>query len=156
MAETRQVTIPDNGDFKDVPVIEVLVKSGDSIEEEDRLIVLGWDKATIEVPAPFAGVVSELSVHVADKVSQGTPILMLEIAGTDKQTSAPQPTPAPPPAPAPAPASEPPSHPAPKSQVAPTVLRPSFPPSTIEEAAFAKAHASPSVRRFARELGVNL
>ena len=68
MAETKQVLIPDIGDFKDVPVIEVLVKPGDSIKAEDSLIVLESDKATIEVPSPFAGIIRELSVKVGDKV----------------------------------------------------------------------------------------
>lgn len=166
MAETKQVFVPDIGDFKDVPVIEVLVKPGDSIEEEDSLIVLESDKATIEVPAPFAGVISELSVKVGDKVSEGTAILTLEAAEADKeahaQQSEPAPTPAAPapdrvpaPTPAPAPAREstPPS--SKKSPPVPPLSQPSSPPP-VDEADFAKAHASPSVRRFARELGVNL
>lgn len=156
MAETKQVFVPDIGDFKDVPVIEVLVKPGDSIKEEDSLIVLESDKATIEVPAPFAGVISELSVKVGDKVSEGTAILALEAAEADKEAHVPQPEPAPAspePAPAPVPESTPRS--SKKSQPVPPLSQPSSSPPA-DEAGFAKAHASPSVRRFARELGVNL
>ncbi len=83
MAETKQVLIPDIGDFKDVPVIEVLVKPGDTIKAEDPLIVLESDKATIEVPSPFAGVVKDVSVQVGDKVSEGTPVLSMEVSETD-------------------------------------------------------------------------
>ncbi|MDN5836609.1 MAG: branched-chain alpha-keto acid dehydrogenase subunit E2, partial [Nitrosospira sp.] len=84
MAETKQVLIPDIGDFKDVPVIEVLVKSGDSIEVEDPLIVLESDKATIEVPSPFAGTVGEISVRVGDKVAEGTLVLVMQVPEADE------------------------------------------------------------------------
>ncbi|SFU47376.1 dihydrolipoyllysine-residue acetyltransferase [Nitrosospira multiformis] len=170
MAETKQVLIPDIGDFKDVPVIEVLVKPGDSIKAEDSLIVLESDKATIEVPSPFAGIIRELSVKVGDKVSEGLPILTVETSETEQAPSAAQREAAP--APAPAPAStvtsseqtfRPAAQPATQSQPAAQPPQPSssssrsaFAPSPIDEATFAKAHASPSVRRFARELGVNL
>ncbi|MDN5936880.1 MAG: E3 binding domain-containing protein, partial [Nitrosospira sp.] len=171
MAETKQVLIPDIGDFKDVPVIEVLVKTGDSIEVEDSLIVLESDKATIEVPSPFAGVVGEVSVRVGDKVAEGALVLVMQVQEADEAAashpvtvSAPQSTPQPSPpsasaqhsdavadsvaaAPRSAPAPIPAQRPARESGV-------DLPP--INEAAFAKAHASPSVRRFARELGVNL
>ncbi len=75
MSNVIEVKVPDIGDFKDIPVIEVLVKPGDSVEKEDSLITLESDKATMEVPAPEAGVVKELKVKVGDKVSQGTLIL---------------------------------------------------------------------------------
>jgi pyruvate dehydrogenase E2 component (dihydrolipoamide acetyltransferase) len=155
VAETKQVLIPDIGDFKDVPVIEVLVKSGDSIKVEDPLIVLESDKAAIEVPSPFAGVVKDMSVKVGDKVSEGTPVLSMEASEPEEAAPAPQsePTPASPPTPAPAPAPHPAPQPQPSLQPAPPPA-PTLPP--VDEAAFAKAHASPSVRRFARELGVNL
>ena len=81
VAESKQVSIPDIGDFKDVPVIEVLVKPGDSIKLEDPLIVLESDKATIEVPSPLAGVIENITVKVGDKVSEGTPILTMQISG---------------------------------------------------------------------------
>ncbi|SCY55213.1 pyruvate dehydrogenase E2 component (dihydrolipoamide acetyltransferase) [Nitrosospira sp. Nl5] len=172
MAETKQVLIPDIGDFKDVPVIEVLVKAGDSIKAEDPLIVLESDKATIEVPSPFTGLVSEVFVKVGDKVAEGTLILTMQVSEADNaaaiaqpaSTSASQPSPKPPPSstsaqrpdsgaatPESAPASA--STPQPAPQLA-HPSRPALPP--LDDATFAKAHASPSARRFARELGVNL
>jgi dihydrolipoamide dehydrogenase len=78
------VKVPDIGDFKEVEVIEVLVKPGDTIAKEQSLITLESDKATMEIPSPGAGVVQELRVKVGDKVSQGTPILLLESAQRDK------------------------------------------------------------------------
>lgn len=175
MAETKQVLIPDIGDFKDVPVIEVLVKAGDSIKAEDPLIVLESDKATIEVPSPFAGIVGEVSVQVGDKVAEGTLLLAMQVSEAGNAAavaqpalaSAPQPTqlsPQSPPPPAPVEGSDPAaatpgsasgSISTPQSTPQPARLSgPTLPP--IDEATFAKAHASPSVRRFARELGVNL
>ncbi|MEP7072586.1 MAG: dihydrolipoyllysine-residue acetyltransferase [Nitrosospira sp.] len=166
MAETKQVLIPDIGDFQDVPVIEVLVKSGDSVKAEDPLIVLESDKATIEVPSPFAGVVGEVSVKLGDKVSEGALILVMQVSEADNVTPAPQSASVPQLAPQPQPS--PPKRSdsdadsvtgAPRSESASTpqrIHRSTFTSTPIDEAAFAKAHASPSVRRFARELGVNL
>src|SRR5512142_1436361 len=73
-----QVVVPDIGDFKEVEVIEVLVKPGDAVTKEQSLITLESDKATMEIPSPAAGVVKELKVKAGDKVSQGTPILLLD------------------------------------------------------------------------------
>ena len=73
-----QVVVPDIGDFKDVEVIEVLVKPGDAVTKEQSLITLESDKATMEIPSPTAGVVKELKIKTGDKVSQGSPILVLE------------------------------------------------------------------------------
>src|SRR5918911_2655600 len=73
-----EVKVPDIGDFKNVEVIEVLVKPGDAIAKEQSLITLESDKATMEIPSPGAGVVRELKIKVGDKVSQGSPILLLE------------------------------------------------------------------------------
>src|SRR5207344_487977 len=81
MSSQIDVKVPDIGDFKDVPVIEVLVRPGDSIKKEDSLITLESDKATMEVPAPEAGVVRELRVKLGDKVSEGAVILVLETDG---------------------------------------------------------------------------
>src|SRR2546430_1342453 len=78
---TIEVKVPDIGDFKDVPVIEIFVKPGDSVKPEDALVTLESDKATMDVPAPSAGVVKELKVKVGDKVSEGNVILTLEAAG---------------------------------------------------------------------------
>ncbi len=153
MGVIREVFVPDIGDYKDVPVIEVLVKAGQSISAEESLVTLESDKATMEVPAPFGGVVKDLRVKVGDKVSQGTLVLTLEAAEAGATAPAPAPAPA---AAAPAPAPAAPA-PAPAAVAAPApapVAAPAAGP--IDEASFAKAHASPSVRRFARELGVNL
>ena len=87
----KEVLVPDIGDFKDVEVIEVLVKPGDAIDKEQSLITLESDKATMEIPSPTAGVVKELKVKVGDKISQGTPILMVEEQGS--AASAPKPEP---------------------------------------------------------------
>ncbi len=150
----KEVLVPDIGDFKDVPVIEVLVKPGDAIKAEDSLVTLESDKATMEVPAPFAGVVKELKIKVGDKVSQGALILMVETA--EGAPAAAKPASA---ASAPASASvAPPSAPAAAAAPAPAPAA-TTPPATltsVDEAGFAHAHASPSVRRFARELGVDL
>ena len=81
MAEVKEVAVPDIGDFTDVPVIEILVAAGDEVKAEDPLIVLESDKATMEVPAPFGGVVGELLLKAGDTVSEGTPILTLNVTG---------------------------------------------------------------------------
>src|SRR5438045_9265464 len=73
-----EVKVPDIGDFKQVEVIEVLVKPGDAVDKEQSLITLESDKATMEIPSPGAGVVKELRIRVGDKVSQGSPILLLD------------------------------------------------------------------------------
>ena len=162
MAATREVVVPDIGDFKDVDVIEVLVHPGDAIAPEQSLITVESDKATMEIPAPFAGVVKEVRIKVGDKVSKGTPILAVE-DGEATQPSAQAPAPAKPEATkAPDAVSE-------QKPVAPAVSERSPAPElgaaahpapvSFEPApgsgAF-KPHASPSVRKFARELGVDL
>src|SRR5256886_13412360 len=78
---TIEVKVPDIGDFKDVPVIELFVKPGDSVKAEDSLVTLESDKATMDVPAPSAGTVKDLKVKLGDKVSEGSVILMLDSAG---------------------------------------------------------------------------
>ncbi|TMB32777.1 MAG: dihydrolipoyllysine-residue acetyltransferase [Deltaproteobacteria bacterium] len=188
---TVEIKVPDIGDFKDVPIIEVFVKPGDAVKAEDPLIALESDKATMDVPSPSAGTVKDLKVKVGDRVSQGKVILVLDAAGDAKaapsggngqsaasaQSAAPAakppaaearggeraqaPASAPARAPAPAPAPEekrpPPedrpreTQPASKTDAA---AQPAAQP--IETEAFKKAHASPSVRKFARELGVDL
>src|SRR4029079_12044883 len=91
MGSLRDVLVPDIGDFKNIPVIEVLVKPGDNVKAEDSLITLESDKATMEVPAPFAGVVKELKIKTGDKVSEGAGILSLEVseAGAAQPSTAP-------------------------------------------------------------------
>src|SRR2546427_1485105 len=88
-----EVKVPDIGDFKNVEVIEVLVKPGDAVAKEQSLITLESDKATMEIPSPGAGVVKELRIKLGDKVSQGSPILVLESAQPQKRPEAPQPAP---------------------------------------------------------------
>jgi pyruvate dehydrogenase E2 component (dihydrolipoamide acetyltransferase) len=78
MASLKDVLVPDIGDFKDIPVIEVLVKPGDTVSPEESLITLESDKATMEVPAPFGGTVKEMKVKVGDKISEGAVILSIE------------------------------------------------------------------------------
>jgi pyruvate dehydrogenase E2 component (dihydrolipoamide acetyltransferase) len=154
MGSLRDVLVPDIGDFKNIPVIEVLVKPGDSVKAEDSLITLESDKATMEVPAPFAGVVKELKIKPGDKVSQGAAILSLEIGDGAAAAVAPAAAARQEPAPAPARASAP--APAPVPAPAPAPPQVATPDNTINEEGFSQAHASPSVRRFARELGVDL
>ena len=158
MSNVIEVKVPDIGDFKNIPVIEVLVKPGDSVGKEAPLVTLESDKATMEVPSPVAGKVRELKVKAGDKVSEGSIVLTLETSGdgaaaampaAEKPATAPAPQPAPRAAPAPSPA----------PAVQPAAQRPApvrSAPAAVDEAGFAQAHASPSVRRFARELGVNL
>ena len=99
MSETIQVLVPDIGDFKNIPVIEVLVHPGDAIKPEDPLVTLESDKATMEVPSPAGGTVKELKVKVGDKVSQGSLVLVLE-ANAESKVVRPAGAPAPSAAPA--------------------------------------------------------
>ena len=152
-----EVKVPDIGDFKNIPIIEILVKPGDSVKAEDPLIALESDKATLEVPAPSAGTVKEIKVKVGDKVSEGTLVLMLDAAAPPAAAATPAPQPAAPAQPvaaAPSPASAPqPAAPAsaPSASSSPTAsLEP------IDEAKLKLVHAGPSVRGFARELGADL
>jgi pyruvate dehydrogenase E2 component (dihydrolipoamide acetyltransferase) len=146
---TRRVEVPDIGDFKSVDVIEILVKPGDTVAVEQSLVTLESDKATMEVPSPAAGRVKEILLKVGDKVSQGSPILVLEEAGgAQARPAAPASQAA-----APAPAARPEAAPAPAA--APS-RPPPVPAEPAAEAGGAKPHASPSVRKFARELGVDL
>jgi len=150
MATTREISVPDIGDFKEVAVIEILVKAGDVVQPEQSLITVESDKATMEIPSPAAGVVKELRVKAGDKVSKGSPILLLDAAA-----GAPAPAPKKPPEPVAAPVSPVPARPAPAAPVVP-IGRPvpaaADPPRTPDSI----PHASPSVRKFARELGVDL
>ena len=158
-----EVKVPDIGDYRDVPITEVLVKPGDSVAAEDPLITLESDKATLDIPAPAAGVVSEIKVKVGDKVSQGTLVLTLEAGAAQPAAAAPQqaagiavPTPAaapaaPPEAPLAVAKSAPPQPAAPRAVQAPTAaLEP------VDATRTGREHAGPSVRRFARDLGVDL
>lgn len=162
MSQLLEIKVPDIGDYQDVPVIEVHIKPGDRVEKEQSLITLESDKATMDVPSSHAGIVKEVKVKVGDSISEGGLVLLLEPsdASASAASSAPVPptpapqvapatpvqkTVAPPAAPIPAPAvvSAPTSTPAPAR---------AEPASSIDGA----SHASPSVRKFARELGVTI
>src|SRR5262245_53192941 len=95
MGSLRDVLVPDIGDFKNIPVIEVLVKPGDTVKPEDALISLESDKATMEVPAPFGGVIKEMKIKLGDKVSEGTAILSIEVGDAAPAAEAPKAAPAP-------------------------------------------------------------
>ena len=136
-----EVRVPDIGDFKDVPVIEIFVKPGDAVKAEDPLVTLESDKATMEVPSPLGGTVQSVNVKVGDKVSEGAVVLTLS---TGSVAVAAAPTAAAPATPAAAPA--------PAAKSAATVA----PAGAIDEVAFGLAYAGPGVRKFARETGVDL
>lgn len=148
------VKVPDIGGYDDVPVIDVLVKVGDTVTAEQSLITLESDKASMDVPSPAAGVVKELKVNVGDKVSEGSLILVLEGAAAPGKAAAAPAAAAPAPAAsaaqstAPAPAAAP--APAPVAAAAPV------PAPAAPQGGQPISHASPSVRKFARELGVDV
>jgi len=153
---SKEILVPNIGDFADVEVIEVLVAPGDTIQAEDSLISVESDKASMEVPAPEAGVVKEVKVKVGDKVSEGSLILLLEPSESSASTDD-KPAPVTQTQPQAAPAAAPKSpaaaatHPAPAPAAAPALSL-----GRIDETRFALAYASPGVRKFARELGVDL
>ncbi len=154
-AGIAEVRVPDIGDFKDIPVIEVMVKPGDAVKAEDALITLESDKATMDVPAPLSGTVAELKVGVGDKVSEGTLIMTLVTDSAAAARAAPASAPAAAPPPASPPASAPvASAPAAKVPVANVPGAPAA--QAVDEATFALAYAGPGVRKLARELGVDL
>ena len=143
----QEVCVPDIGDYKDIEVIEVLVKVGDTLNADDSLITLESDKAAMEVPAPFGGVVKALKVKAGDRVSKGTPILLLAVAGAASNI----------------PAETSPSkqdiQPAPQSMPAvaeAAAISPVRREPILAEGQAMPPHASPAIRKFARELGVSL
>jgi pyruvate dehydrogenase E2 component (dihydrolipoamide acetyltransferase) len=161
-----EVRVPDLGDYKDVEVIDVVVAAGDAVATEAPLITLETEKATMDVPSTASGTIRELKVKRGDRVSKGDLIALVEPAGEQaaaKPAAAAPAQPAPPPtqAPEPRPATPRPAAPAAEAQPAAPPARPT-PAATgaaaplIDEPGFARAHAGPSVRRFARELGVDL
>jgi len=171
-----EVKVPDIGDFKEVEVIELLVKPGDTVAVDQSLLTVESDKASMEIPSSHAGVVKELKVKLGDKVAEGSLVLVLEAAGAAVPAAAASPAAAPAQAPAPAPAASPAAAPAPAPAAAPVtaaaVVPAAAPAASAASAASAAlpvpAHqpattpakglpyASPSVRKFARELGVPL
>ncbi|WP_143824359.1 dihydrolipoyllysine-residue acetyltransferase, partial [Neisseria dentiae] len=152
---TVKVEVPDIGGHDNVDVIAVEVKVGDTVATDDTLITLETDKATMDVPSTAAGVVKAVYVKVGDKVSQGTQIIEVETAGQAAAAPAPAAPAAEAPKAAPAPQAPAAAKPAaaPAASAAPVAA---FGNTPINEAAFAKAHAGPSARKLARELGVDL
>ena len=156
------VTVPDIGDFDEVAVIELLVKVGDSVKAEQSLITVESDKASMEIPCSHAGVVKEIKVKLGDKVKQGSVVVVLDVAGAaaaPAPAAAPASAPAAPaaaPAPASAPAPTPASIPAPvaASLAAPAAAQAAHAPT--QNPATGLPHASPSIRKLARQLGVPL
>ena len=166
MSQLIEIKVPDIGDYKDVPVIEVHIKPGDTIEKEQSLVTLESDKATMDVPSSHSGVVKEVKVKVGDSISEGSVVLLLEGSeapiNTAANTSAPTQPPAPvktqSPAPTPTPTPTPtPVAPTPIAAPVPTQAPAPAPVSTPSaELGQSGSHASPSVRKFARELGVTI
>ncbi|VAY89356.1 MAG: 2-oxo acid dehydrogenase subunit E2 [Ferrovum myxofaciens] len=156
----KEVKVPDIGDFRNVPIIELLVKEGDLLKLDQPLITLESDKATLEVPAPEAGRVERVLVKLGERVSEGSPILILAAPGESTESPSPDPVPVP----VATPGADPVTLPVEEKWVSAPVVAP--PVSTIPlsvprmtpagEEALQTAHASPTVRRFARELGVDL
>ncbi|MGF6902938.1 dihydrolipoyllysine-residue acetyltransferase [Paraburkholderia sp. GAS348] len=147
----QEVKVPDIGDYKDIPVIEVAVKVGDRVEKEQSLVTLESDKATMDVPSSAAGIVKELKVKVGDTVSEGSVIVVVETeGGAAAQAPAPAAKPAALEKPSDAPATPSPA-PASPSALAQAPVIPAG-----EGGARHASHASPSVRKFARELGVDV
>ena len=152
MSNIEEIKIPDIGDFDSVEVIEIAVSVGDSVETEDTLITVESDKASMDIPSPNAGEIKEIKVNIGDKVSEGTPIISLLISkeGVKKDNQVSKET------------EEAEEKETPKIEKSENRIAPPPPPKIPETSQLvgqsnsAKAHASPSVRRFARELGVDL
>ena len=154
-----ELKVPDIGDFKDIPVIEVLVKPGDAVKKNDSLITLESEKAALEVPATADGVLKDVRVKVGDKLSQGSIIATLEPAQAEAAPAPPPQAESPKPTPEPVPSSNGGSAKAPAVPKASPVQSGSAaaePVLSRVEGENGAVHASPSIRRFARELGVDL
>ena len=138
-----EIKVPDIGDYKDVPVIEVLVKPGDKVEKEQSIVVLESDKATMDVPSSHSGVVKEVKVKIGDNLSEGSVVVILEASSGAAPVTSPVTAPT---------AAKP-------VAVEPPIARAPAPPpisNTPPAVDAAVSHASPSVRKFARELGVTI
>ncbi|MDT8282547.1 MAG: dihydrolipoyllysine-residue acetyltransferase [Gammaproteobacteria bacterium] len=157
MAEIKDILVPDIGDFDGVEVIEILVAVGDQIAVEDPIVSLESDKAAMEIPSPFAGTVKQVKITLGDKVSEGSALITLEVsedagasAKAANKPAAEATVESKPAAAAPAAKKATPASAAPATRASPTAG------ISINEDGFRKAHASPSVRKFARELGADL
>ena len=151
-----EILVPDIGDFHDVEVIDVLVKTGDTVAIDSPLVTLETDKATMDVPSTAAGVIKSLAVKKGDRVSKGSVVVTLDaVAASAAPLAAPAPK---------QPSPQPPAVAAPAAPIAPGVTAPpavaaapvAAVSASIDEAGFARAYAGPSVRKLARELGVDL
>ena len=153
----EKILVPDIGNFDSVDVIEIIAKIGDAIKKDDPLITLETDKASMDIPAPHAGTVKEILLKVGDKIKQGSPILMLDVTVSEKKSEVKEHTKETKKEEAPKAIIPEPSRPAPEP---PQKIKPQHTPAPIGDSVAAatnkKSHASPSVRKFARELGVNL
>src|SRR5690349_8103157 len=173
--DATPVEVPDIGDFTDVPVIEILVSPGDSVQAEDPLVTLESDKATMDVPAPFAGTVKQLQVQIGDRVSEGSRLMTLEPAekgasepadqenagSADEDRAQSEAEPARPDAETegraePQQEQEQPESRAPEVPAAATDGATEKAPPTVASDGGGPVYASPSIRRLARELGVSL
>ncbi len=166
MAETKTIALPDVGDFKDIEIIEILVAAGDQVEPEQSIIVLESDKATMEIPSPYSGTIESIVASVGDRVNEGDAIATISTSGAPEKPAEPEPAaaaePEPPATPA-APETPPPvtaaaDETAPKPDVMPGKTMKPHPGAGASGAPASgmTIHASPSIRRYARELGVNL
>jgi len=140
-----EVKVPDIGDFSNVPVITVFVKEGDEVAEDDPLVELESDKATMEVPSPAAGKIVSLKVKEGDSVSEGSLVAILSSGSISAPVAAPSPA-----------GVQEPESASPSAAPTPVGAKTGGVLASVDEAAFGKAHASPSVRAFARQLGVDL
>lgn len=156
MANTQKILLPDVGDFDEIEIIEVIINTGDSIEKDDSIIVLESDKATMEIPSPFSGIIQSVNVKVGDKISEGSEIAEIEVADaldntddkspltkTESVDNEPQP--------GQQESTEPPQADLKSAPAVPAAVPPPDVDSTVSA-----AHASPGVRKFARELGVDI
>ena len=161
MANTQKILLPDVGDFSEIEVIEVIINPGDKVDKDDSIITLESDKATMEIPSPYAGEITSVNVKVGDRISEGHVIGEIALSDSDADAAADT-------ADAKSEASAPEEPPEPTAPVAPA--EPATPPDAGEEPASrtppvppadegarpSLAHASPAIRRFARELGVDI
>ena len=154
MSRIKDVLVPDIGDFDAVEVIEVLVKSGDTISMEDPLLTMESDKASMDVPSPFAGTVKAVKIKAGDKVSQNDLILTLAVSESEISSQATTAV-----STAPTATTSPEQATSPDNTDSATTEQVRRPPPVVmpvDQKEFLRAHASPSIRKFARELGVDL
>ena len=148
MATIEKIILPDVGDFDDIEIIEVLINPGDTVEKDDSIITLESDKATMEIPSPFSGTVKSVKVKVGLRISEGTEIAEIELSDTGEAVTESKPAEQ-------NVQQEPTAEP--EVDKAPVVeQRPEPVPPMLTEGNTSKAHASPAIRKFARELGVDI